>query len=51
MTKKALRYYGSKPSSTITACKPLMAIPIIAIKSIEKTSNTLPLKKTDKKGE
>ena len=28
-----------------------MAIPIIAIKQIERTHNSLPLRKTDKKGE
>lgn len=34
----------------MAACKPLMALPIIAIKSIERVFYDLPLKKHDKKG-
>jgi hypothetical protein len=35
VTRKALRYFGAKPGSHIAAGKPLMAIPMIAIKTIE----------------
>ena len=45
-----MRYYASKPGSSLAAGKPLMAIPIIAIKSIERVYYELQLKKTDKKG-
>jgi hypothetical protein len=50
VTSKAIRYFGSKPSSMMLACKPLMAVPLIAIKGVERTYNPLPLSKTDKKG-
>jgi len=36
VTRKAIRYFANKPGSALAAGKPLMAFPIIAIKSIEK---------------
>jgi hypothetical protein len=38
VTSKAIRYFGSKPGSHIAAGKPLMAIPLIAVKNIERIS-------------
>jgi hypothetical protein len=45
-----LRYFASKPGSSLAAGKPLMAIPIDAIKNVERVYYELQLKKTDKKG-
>lgn len=50
MTRKAVRYFANKPGSQLAAGKPLMAFPVIAIKSIERIDNEVQLKKTDKKG-
>lgn len=51
MTPRALRYFANKPGSALAAGKPLMAVPLIAIKSIEKVEFDIKLKKTDKKGQ
>lgn len=50
VTRKAVRYFASKPGSALAAGKPLMAFPVIAVKSVERTDGDLQLKKTDKKG-
>ena len=44
VTKKAIRYFASKPGSHLAAGKPLMAFPIKAIAAIQKVSYDLPLK-------
>ena len=38
VTNKAMRYFASKPGSNIAAGKPLMAVPMIAVKSAEMQS-------------
>ena len=54
ITKNAFRYYVAKPGSNIAAGKPLMAVPMIAIKSVERINQSgildLKLKKSDLKG-
>lgn len=39
VTEVAIRYFASKPGSHIAAGKPLMAVPLIAVKSIERIEN------------
>lgn len=47
VTQKAFRYFVSKPSRDNPVIKPLLAIPIIAIKSINVVNYELPIKKGD----
>lgn len=50
VTPKAFRYYAGRPGTAVALLKPLMAVPIAAIKSIERIDYDLKLKKSDKKG-
>jgi hypothetical protein len=49
VTPKAFRYFGTKPGKDNPVIRPLLAIPIIAIKNIEQVSYDLHIKKTDLK--
>ena len=49
MSEKALRYFASKPGSSM-GYKPLMAFPIIAIDRVERITHNFKLKKNDEKG-
>jgi hypothetical protein len=50
VTAKAFRYFVSKPSRDNPVIKPLLAIPILGIKSINLVRYDLPIKKDDAKG-
>lgn len=49
MTSKAFRYFVSKPSKDNPVIKPLLAIPIIAIKQVNRVNYDLPIHKKDLK--
>lgn len=49
VTAKAFRYFVSKPSSDNPVIRPLLAIPISALKSVDIVNYELPIKKGDTK--
>jgi hypothetical protein len=49
VTQKAFRYFVSKPSKDNPIIKPLLAIPIAALKSCNLVNYDLEIKKTDTK--
>lgn len=49
VTQKAFRYFVSKPSRDNPIIKPLLAIPILGIKSVSLVHYDLPIKKGDTK--
>lgn len=49
VTAKAFRYFVSKPSKDNTVIRPLLAIPIAAIKSCNHVNYDLPIMKKDVK--
>jgi hypothetical protein len=50
VTSKAFRYFVSKPGKDNPVIKPLLAIPIAAIQSVNRVNYELPIKKGDKRG-
>jgi hypothetical protein len=48
VTEKALKYYKTRCTAITCQHKPLMAIPITAIKSVERVTFELPFKKNEK---
>ncbi len=51
VTEKAFRYFVSKPGSNAPSLKPLLAVPLKAIRTVEKTEHLLQLGKKDVKNQ
>jgi hypothetical protein len=47
VTEKAFKYYKSRCNAITCTHKPLVAIPILAIKKVERVNFELPLNKKD----
>lgn len=48
VTEKAIKYYKNRCCAITCSAKPLMAIPIKAIKKVERVHFDLPFKKSEK---
>jgi hypothetical protein len=48
VTEKSLKYYKARCNAITCQAKPLMAIPITAIKSVERVTFELPFKSSEK---